>query len=53
MILSDFEQKGQGTGTAVPGILRDWSGTGTADPPSLEGLGLQSQAMNKVSLNID
>ena len=55
VILSDFERKGQGTGTAVPGILRDWSGTGTAVPrtlrdwlgtgtavpPSLEGLGLQ------------
>ena len=35
------------TGTAVPCILRDWPGTGTAVPPSLEGLGLQSQAMHK------
>ena len=42
-----------GTGTAVPGISRDWPGTGTAVPPSLEGLGLQSQAMHKVSLSID
>ena len=36
-----------GTGTAVPVVLRDWPGTGTAVPPSLEGLGLQSQAMHK------
>ena len=42
-----------GTGTAVPGISRDWPGTGTAVPPSLEGLGLQSQATHKVSLSID
>ena len=42
-----------GTGTAVPVVLRDWPGTGTAVPPSLEGLGLQSQAMHKVSLSID
>ena len=41
-----------GTGTAVPGISRDWPGTGTAVPPSLEGLGLQSQATHKVLTKI-